>query len=91
MTVRKGKEPPTKLEWEEPRTTVRAQCGANHPSHRGGTHGTRVIHKGARATRGGVHDTRRNHEGARNAHMHHAEGWSNWALRTWQCGEAGGG
>ena len=46
-------------------------------------------HKGAHATRGGAHDTRRNREGARNAHVHHAQRWSNWAPRTRQRGGGG--
>ena len=75
--VRKGEAPPTKPGWENQGQwhgrCVR-ECGANHPSHHGGTH-----------------HTRGNHQGACNAHVHHAERWSNWASGPWQRGEACGG
>ena len=43
-----GKEPLTKLGRDQPRTTVRPRCGANHPGHRTGAHNTRGNHTGAR-------------------------------------------
>ena len=89
---RKGKEPSTKLEWDEPRTAVRPPCGANPPGPHTGARDARLNHKGAHDTRGGAHDTHGNHAaGAHNAHVRHAQGGGNWALRTQQCGEAGGG
>ena len=65
-----------------------APCGANHCT---GAHATHVNHKGAHASRGGARDTRGNHAGARHAPVRHAQGWSNWAPRTRQRGEASGG
>ena len=85
------KEPPTKLGWEEPRTTARTQCGANHWPPRGRGRYPRQPHKGGRATHRGANETRDNHEGVRNAHGHRAERWSNWASCTRQCREACGG
>ena len=85
--ARKGKEPPTKQGWEEPRRMAPAQGGAHHLCHHGGARDTCVDHEGACVTRRGAHHT--HYEGPCNAHVQHAERWKTWASRTWQHGEAG--
>ena len=39
--ARKGKEPPTKPGWAEPRPTARPPCSVNRPGHHAGAHATR--------------------------------------------------
>ena len=100
---RKGKEPPTKPGWAEPRTTARPPCSVNHLGHHAGAHATRVNHNGAHATRE-AHATR-DHQGTRHAHarptewwsawggwpVQCVEEWSTWASRAWKRSDAGCG